>query len=42
MKEQKPTVTPLLICTDFSFTGRLTGMLHVLRGSVCAQWQGWW
>lgn len=34
MKEQKPTVTPLLICTDFSYTGRLAGMLHVLRSLV--------
>jgi hypothetical protein len=32
MKEQRRTVTPLPICTDFSYTARRAGMLHVLRG----------
>lgn len=33
VKEERPTVTPLLACTDFRHTSRRAGMLHVLRGS---------
>ena len=34
MKEQRPAVTLLLICTDFSYASRRAEMLRVLRGSV--------
>lgn len=34
MKEQSPTVTLRLICTDLSYASRRAGMLRVLRGSV--------